>query len=555
MKFSEFEYKRPNYDDYKAKMSASLSEFKSAKSAAEQIECIDAINRLRNTIATQSTLASIRHSINNNDEFYTAESDYWDEYSPLYEKEENALAKEILSSKYLDALKAHYPAQFFTLLEKTLKSFDERIIEDLQTENKLVTKYERIKATAQIEFEGKTYTLPGMDKLLQSADRTLRERAYKAKIAYYEAHEAEIDEIFDQLVKVRDKMAKKLGYKNFVALGYNRLAKYREKILKNVTPIATSLAEKQRARLGLDKLRYYDAAYKFKSGMPAPKGDVKSIIAEGRRMYSELSAETAEFFAFMADNELMDLLSKDGKEGGGYCTFMSDFASPFIFSNFNGTAGDIEVLTHEAGHAFQIYSSRGITIPECQWPTYEACEIHSMSMEFFTYPWMKNFFKEDTDKYFFNHLSGTLIFLPYGVLVDHFQHEVYEHPEMTPAERKATWRKLEKTYQPSKDYEGCDFLERGGWWFQQGHIFADPFYYIDYTLAQVCALQFYAKLSADYKSAWADYLHLCTLGGTKSFLGLVKEARLENPFADGTVERTISAVLPHLAEFERGNIA
>lgn len=564
MKFPEFEYKRPDFESYKRQMRSSLEDFKNAKSAAEQIELIDSINKMRNTVATQSTLASIRHSINNNDEFYTAENDYWDENNPLYQNEDTAFAKAILSSVFLDELKAHYPLQYFTLLENAIKAFDESIIEDLQQENKLATQYDRIKATARIEFEGKTYTLPGMTKLEQSADRSLRERAYKAKIAYYEKHEAEIDDIYDKMVKVRDKMAKKLGYKNFVELGYVRMNRsdynesdvkgYREAILKNVTPIATDLAEKQRVRLGLDKLHFYDMPYKFKGGMPCPKGDEKWIIENGRKMYNELSPETAEFFAFMADNELMDLLSKDGKEGGGYCTFMSDFASPFIFSNFNGTAGDIEVLTHEAGHAFQIYTSRYITIPECQWPTYESCEIHSMSMEFFTYPWMKNFFKEDTDKFYFNHLAGTLTFLPYGVLVDHFQHEVYEHPEMSPAERKATWRKLEKMYQPSKDYEGCEFLERGGWWFQQAHIFDSPFYYIDYTLAQVCALQFYAKLSADYKEAWKDYLHLCTLGGTKSFLGLVKEANLENPFAAGTIEATMKAVLPHLEEFSKGNI-
>ena len=564
MKFSEFTYERPNFEEYQKEMRSSLERFIAATTAEEQITCLDQINVLRNKISTQSTLASIRHSIDNNDEFYNAENDYWDEYGPLYQNEESTLAKTILASKFIDDLKAHYPTQFFTLLECSVKSFDECIIEDMQEENKLVSRYNRIKATAQIEYEGNTYTLPGMQPFTISNDREVREKASIATYNYYTEHEQEIDEIYDSLVKLRDKMAKKLGFKNYVELGYMRMsrsdynandvANYRKQILESVTPAVSKLFDEQRERLGYDTLHYYDENYEFETGMPKPQGTPEWILENGKIMYNELSKETSEFFNHMMDNELMDLLSKPGKEGGGYCTFMPDYQAPFIFSNFNGTSGDIDVLTHEAGHAFEIYSSRYITIPDLQWPTMESCEIHSMSMEFFTYPWMKLFFKEDIDKYYYHHLTNTLKFLPYGVLVDHYQHEVYEHPEYTPAERKAVWRKLEKMYQPHKNYEGCDFLERGNWWFKQGHIFASPFYYIDYTLAQVCALQFFAKMNEDYQAAWNDYLHLCKQGGTKSFLGLVKEANLKNPFIDGTIKETMEKIQPKIDEFSKGNI-
>lgn len=564
MKFSEYPYVRPDFDQYKVEMKGLIENFNSAASGAMQIECLEKINVLRNKIASMQTLSSIRHSINNNDAFYEKENDYWDEYGPLYQAEEANLSKTVLASKYLDELKAHFPAQFFTLAENSVKSFDESIIEDLQEENKLSSKYSKIIATAQIEFEGKTYTLPGLGPLMQSSDRDLRKRANDARIGYYVAHQAEIEEIYDSLVKLRHKIAKKLGFNNFVELGYVRMnrsdykakdvAGYRKQILESVTPLAEKIAENQRVRLGYDKLYYYDVPYKFKSGNPKPQGTPEWIIDQGKVMYSELSPETKEFFTFMTDHELMDLVSKDGKEGGGYCTYMEEWQSPFIFSNFNGTAGDIDVLTHEAGHAFQVYSSRWIKVPECQWPTYESCEIHSMSMEFFTYPWMKNFFGPDTEKYYYNHLAGTITFLPYGVLVDHFQHEVYEHPEMTPAQRNETWRRLEKMYLSFKNYEGADFYENGGWWIQQPHIFASPFYYIDYTLAQVCAQQFYVKSLEDYKNAWNDYLHLCKLGGTKSFLGLVSEAKLENPFVDGTIAKTMEKIGLQLDEFAKAKM-
>jgi M3 family oligoendopeptidase len=259
-------------------------------------------------------------------------------------------------------------------------------------------------------------------------------------------------------------------------------------------------------------------------------------------MYDDMSPETSAFFRFMLEHELMDLASKKGKAGGGYCTYFPDYRSPYIFANFNGTTGDVDVLTHEIGHAFQMYVSRDFEVPEYYGPTLEACEIHSMSMEFFAWPWAELFFKEDADKYRFTHLSDALLFIPYGVSVDEFQHFVYEHPEATPAERKRAWRDIERAYLPHRQYEGNEYLERGGFWHQQGHIFNAPFYYIDYTLAQICALQFWKRAEEDRTKAWADYLHLCKLGGSLSFTELVREAGLRSPFEDGCVESVIGHI-------------
>jgi M3 family oligoendopeptidase len=260
-------------------------------------------------------------------------------------------------------------------------------------------------------------------------------------------------------------------------------------------------------------------------------------------MYSELSTETDEFYRYMFDNGLMDNSAKDGKMTGGYCTFIGKYQSPFIFSNFNGTSHDVTVLTHEAGHAFQCFAtSRNQQLYEYLWPTYEACEIHSMSMEFFTWPWMQLFFKEDSDKFMYEHLSGAVQFLPYGVAVDEFQHLVYENPDMSPAERNRAWRDLEKKYLPHRTYEGNEFLENGGFWHRQSHIFTSPFYYIDYVLAQICAFQFWKRSLEDKENAWKDYVNLCKAGGSKSFLDLVKLAGLKSPFDEGTVEWAVQPI-------------
>ena len=423
---------------------------------------------------------------------------------------------------------------------------------DLQEENRLSSAYVKVKAAAEIIINGERYNLSSIQKLETDKDPAVRKHAAEKKWAFYSEHAAEIQTIFDQLVKVRHRIAQKLGYKNFVELGYARMlrsdynaemvANFRDQVAKNIVPIASSLYERQRKRLGLEELLYFDEEFRFPSGNARPKGNAKWIVKNAAKMYKDLSNETAEFFEFMQSNELMDLEAKEGKATGGYCTYIDNFKAPFIFSNFNGTSGDIDVLTHEAGHAFQVFSSRDIGIAEYNWPTYEACEIHSMSMEFFTWPWMHLFFEDETDKYKFAHLGNAMCFIPYGVAVDAFQHFVYENPEATTEERNAAWRRIEKKYLPHRNYKGNEFLESGGFWIRQNHIFTVPFYYIDYTLAQICAFQFWKKDHENHEKAWNHYLHLCEAGGSKSFLELVKLANLNSPFDPNCVENVVSEI-------------
>lgn len=552
MAFSDYKYQRPNYNEVKQQLTLLIEEFSKADNVEQQYECIRKINEIRNTNETMYNLAYIRHTIDTQDKYYDEEKNYWNEYLPLYEELNSVFYKALVQSKFRAELEEKLGKQFFTLAELTIKSFSAEIIEDFQRENKLVSEYVKLIASAKIDFQGKERTLATLAPFTLSKDRDTREKASKAKYDFFLEKEDEIDRIYDELVKVRTKIAKKLGYKNFVELGYIRMkrsdynpelvANFRKQVEEHIVPVASKLYERQRERLGLNTLTYFDENFEFLKGNAEPKGNAEWILDKGKKMYSELSAETKEFFDFMVEEELLDLIAKPGKAGGGYCTYIADYKAPFIFSNFNGTSGDIKVLTHEAGHAFQVYSSTWIELPECNFPTNESCEIHSMSMEFFTWPWMDLFFEEDTDKYKFTHLGNAVKFIPYGVTVDEFQHFVYENPEATPEERKKAWREIEKKYLPHKNYEGCDFLERGGWWFQQAHIFKTPFYYIDYTLAEICALQFWKKAQDNREKAWEDYVRLCKIGGIKSFLELVDYANLISPFKDGCVSSVIGDI-------------
>ena len=555
MNFNNYKYEHLDLEKIKGEFSELIGSFEKAENVEGQIEAFDKIIKLRNHIETMQTLVSIRHSIDTNDEFYDKENEYMDEISPILFGFTNDFYKALVNSKFKEELIKKYGKLLFDLAENTLKVFSNEIIPDAQEENRLSSKYSKLIASAKIDFDGKELNLSQMVPYTQSKDRNVRIEASKKIAQFFAENQEEFDNIYDSLVKVRTKMAQKMGYKNYVEFGYKQLSRleydakmvedYRKQVLENIVPLHTELRKRQEKRLGVEKLRFYDESIKFNSGNADPHGSPEWILSHGKTMYKELSKETDEFFTFMTENNLLDLLSKKGKMSGGYCTYIPEHKAPFIFANFNGTAHDIDVLTHEAGHAFQVYQSRGFDVPEYLWPTYEACEIHSMSMEFLTWPWMKLFFENDTEKYKFIHLSEALLFIPYGVTVDEFQHWIYENPEVTPQERREKWLEIEKKYLPTRDYGEVNELKNGIFWFRQGHIFSSPFYYIDYTLAQVCAFQFWIKSREDREKAWQDYLNLCKLGGSKSFFELMKSANLKNPFEEGT----LATVIPKIKEY------
>ncbi len=552
MNFNEFPYARPVMDEVTKRFDDLLQKMMQALDVGTQQQAIQDINQLRTAFDTAREIASIRHTIDTTDSFYEKEQDFFDEVTPIYDGLLWKFHHALIESPFREQLEQQWGKQVFRLADMALKIHNPEIIEDLQKENRLVSEYTKLMASARILFEGEERNLSQLVPFQQSPDRTMRKKAAAARYGFLAEHEVELDHIYDKLVKVRTNIAHRLGFSTFTELAYLRMnrsdydasmvASYREYVREHIVPIATRLRKRQQDRLGLDMLRYYDEGISFTTGNAKPKGDPTWILEQGKRMYQELSPETHEFFTFMTDHDLMDLVSKKGKAGGGYCTFIPQHGAPFIFSNFNGTSGDIDVLTHEAGHAFQVFTSRHFTLPEYHWPTNESCEIHSMSMEFLTWPWMHLFFENEEEKYKFSHLSESLLFIPYGVTVDEFQHFVYDHPEATPEERKQAWRDIERKYLPHRDYEDNTYLEHGGYWQQQAHIFSVPFYYIDYTLAQVCAFQFWIKAQQERSVAWQDYLRLCQAGGSQSFLELVKLADLKSPFDPSCIPSTMAPI-------------
>ena len=562
MKFSEMPYERPDLEAFKAQMTELTQRLKAAPDYPAARALFLEMETLKKHIDTLATLVSIRQSIDTRDTFYDTEMNFWNNAEPELEEYEQAWRLALLESPFRLQFAEEFGNLMFLNSEIRLKTYSPEIIPELKQENELTTAYQKLIASAQIPFEGKVYTISQLSPFKNDPDDARRLAAWKAEGQWYKDNQGQLDEIYDGLVKLRDAMGKKLGYEGYTTLGYYRMGRncytkedvetFRAAVVKYLVPVADKIYRRQAQRLGKEyPMSFADNALAFRSGNAKPFGTPEQIVAHGKTFYDELSPETSEFFRTMLEGDLMNLLSTEGKAGGGYCTSIPDYQVPFIFANFNGTQHDVEVITHEAGHAFECYMNRKRVPKEYVWPSMEACEVHSMSMEFFAWPWAEGFFGPDTRKFYYAHLSGSLTFIPYGTMVDHFQHEVYAHPEMTPAQRHAVWKKLLGIYMPWMKLDGdIPFYAEGQGWQRQHHIYTSPFYYIDYCLAQTVALEFWDMIQKDLPLAWNIYMAYTEQGGSKVFTELLANAGLDSPFDENTLKRVCAAADQWLEEYD-----
>ena len=562
MKFKEMQYTRPDLAEVIARMQEITNQLKEAKSFDEADKAFLAFDKETRHIETMGTLSSIRHSIDTRDKFYDAEDTWWNNTMPQLQEYQQQWIEALLVSPFRSAFEEKYGSLIFVNAEIAKKAFSPEIIPEMQKENELTQSYDKLIASAQIPFEGGVYTISQMSPFKNDSDDARRLAAWKAEGQWYKDHQAELDRIYDELVKLRDAMGKKLGYEGYTTLGYYRMSRncytkedvaaFRKAVVKYVVPVADEIYRRQAERIGKTyPMSFADNILEFRSGNPKPQGTPDDIVKAGTKFYDELSPETSRFFHTMLDGELMDLLSTEGKQAGGYCTSIPDHEVPFIFANFNGTQGDVEVITHEAGHAFAAWYNRDRVPMETVWPSMEGCEVHSMSMEFFGEGWADDFFGKDARKFLYSHLAGALTFIPYGTMVDHFQHIVYEKPEMTPAQRHAAWKELLGIYMPWVKLDGeIPFYSDGEGWQRQLHIYDSPFYYIDYCLAQTVSLQFWALLQEDRKTAWERYMAYTKQGGSRTFTELLAHAGLESPFDDACLRGVCEKAEKYLASYD-----
>ena len=545
-------------------MQALVQRMRDAASGDELIAAALELDACHRHFDTQGVLCEIRNTVDTTDAFYKAEQDEWDVQRARFAEIPTTAAEAVLDSPHRDAYAARFGEHLLEKYAVRRRTFRPEIVDDLAEENRLGSEYRDLMSSAKIDFEGEVRNLSAITPFTQSPDRELRRRAMHAAWGWIASHGVELDDLYARLVAVRQRMAAALGFENFVGLAYARMGRtdwdqadakaYRDQIASAVVPLAQKLYREQAARIGIDPLKNYDLPLAFLSGNPKPQGDEPFMVERAGTMYDELSTETSAFFGQLTSQQLMDLTTKPGKAPGGYMTWLADYKVPFIFSNFNGTAADVDVLTHEAGHAFQGWLKRDVELLDQAEPTMEVAEIHSMSMEFFTHPWMAGFFGDQTEKYHYSHVVDAILFLPYAASIDEFQEWVYEHPEATPAERHEQYRALERKYLPHLDYDGFEFLERGARWQRQLHVYQMPFYYLDYALSQVCALQYLVWDQTDHDAAWRSYLTLCEQSGAVPFKRLVPASGLRSPFEDGSIAEIIAGVERYLDTLDRSQL-
>jgi M3 family oligoendopeptidase len=533
-------------------LAASYAEIHARLHRSDRAGALSAFDSVRRAYETWSALVQLRFAQDTTDAQAKADQDYADALTPEAIRLEVDVKRRLLADPDQPGIAALTGAHALRLWQTDVTTFDPKIVGPLEQEAQLASRYTTLLAGAEIEFRGESLNLAGMEPFAEDPDRATREAATRARWSFYEGHADELDETFDALVKLRHGMARTLGFESYTPLGYRNMrrvdydaadvARYRDQVAEHVVPLVARVLQQRTAAMGWDRLRFWDEALVDPAGNPKPAGNYDFLVDAAQTMFDELDPRLAAFYRTMRDGGFMDLRNRPGKAGGGFCTSFPTVGMPYIFANFNGTHGDLNVFTHEMGHAFQNAESRALPGIDYLWPTSESAEINSMGLEFLTYPAIGRMVGEaEADRFRRMHLIGALSFLPYGVCVDHFQHEVYANPDASPSDRHAMWKRLEARYMPWTDYGDIAFLNKGGRWQAKQHIYRSPFYYIDYTLAQCCALQFWQQAQHDRADAMNRYVALCGRGGSAPFQDLVRSAGLTSPFADHALASVVQA--------------
>ena len=559
MKFSEMPYARPDIDAILAQCRQFAADAAAAPTGEALAKVYHDQSAAMGAFSTAANLASIHYTCDTRDPYWQAEQDFFDQNSPAVSNAQVEIYRAILANPHLDALTKAFGTTCVPGMRNAVLAVDSRVTALQQEANTISSLYQRLYGGALVELDGKQLTIPQLGPYKQSLDPAVRRAAFEAEAGYFDAHRAEFDELYERTVRNLNQQAVILGYQDYSQLSYARMNRigygpeevraFREQVARDVVPLLAEVVARRARRAGIQHPTFADLNVAFPDGNPVPVKGYQVRMDAARRMYHELSSETAEFIDFMQDNELFDVLSRPGKANGGYMTILPDYKAPFIFANWNDTAGDVDVLTHEAGHAFEGYlAARDDAIPEdLKCPSMESAEIHSMAMEFLTAPWHGLLFGADTPKYALTHAEESLIFLSYGCEVDEFQHIMYQHPNLTADQRNDVWLRLEKKYRPWIDFDGLPFYGRGAGWQRQLHIYECPFYYIDYCLSTMAALQFFLLGEADHADAWQRYLKLCRKGGTASYTELCATAGLRTPFEEGSVKAIAGPVADWIA--------
>ncbi|MGE5707620.1 MAG: M3 family oligoendopeptidase [Bacteroidota bacterium] len=514
-------------------------------------------NAFKAYLSGENSRRSLRESQNTQDaEAEKAAAFMRDKIAPLQEEHDAVIRQAVLASPCRPALEEHFGKLLFVNWEVAQSAFDPKNIA-LNTEiANLTARYSKVVGSAKMTVDGEELTLPHVLALLEHPREAKRKAAWEAVNAWTYAHGEELQSIYSKLVELRQKVALNLKETNFVPVGYKRMQRtdygpaevkrFREEIKRSVVPLLYRFRKKQAESLGQTTVKPWNMKYYPGMSLDPKAVKVEEELTQAQKVFDRLHPHLGKRFETMRIEKLIDLENRPGKVPGAFCTNFDDTKKAFIFCNSTGSSEDIATLTHEMGHAFQIWDSMWIEPIELRWPTYEACEIHSTGMEYLALPLLDEFFRpEDAKKFRKLRMIDTLTMLPYIATVDEYQHWVYEHPGHTPAERDAAWDRIWDSYNVGLDFTGVE-AAKAVRWKRQNHIFMDPFYYIDYAIAEAGALQLFLIDQNDHAKAMESYMTLCQIGGSQSLLQIFETGGLKSPFTPGLFRDLMDKVAQEL---------
>lgn len=433
-------------------------------------------------------------------------------------------------------------------------------------QTKLVTKAQGITGGMTVEFEGEERTFPEMKAFLESNNRSVREKAWKSMVSRWMNDSEELSEIFDELIKIRHEIAKNAGFDSYTNYMFKAMHRFdytvedcltfHNSIEKVCMPIVREINEKRRSSFNLEILSPWDVNEKSGSGPDIegknplrPFDNVGEMVQKLSELFHKMSRDLGNKFDKLVEMDTLDLETRKGKAPGGYQYYLEKSRVPFIFMNAAGLQGDLETMIHESGHAFHsLYCGHLDLIDERNYPI-EFAEVASMSMELLTQDEWKIFYDNDDEvnRAILSHLEGVVFLLPWIATIDAFQHWIYANPNHTREERTEYWLSLRDRFGSKMDWkDNEDFRELS--WQQQGHLFGVPFYYIEYGIAQLGALQLWQTHRKSPEKALKDYENAMKLGNTKILPELFAAAELKLGFDEKHVDSLINEVKTAMAE-------
>ena len=550
--FSTLKVRRPDLSVLMEQASDRTRRWDSASDAESVVALVEEWQKDRAELEQEASIAYARFSQDTACEKSKADKSFFDDIEPDLKAMHQAIIRRLVNSEHRSVLEKRFGRHVFDGWELELTTFDPIIADDQREISRLCNRYKELMASVRVNFEGREWTLSTIRARTGDASRDTRKGSQVAMQESLLPHVEEFDSLYDRLTKVRHGLASKMDYQSYTPLGYanmgrtdygpDQVANFRDQVREHLVPLCSKIWTQRGRNLGVDRLAFWDESVRDTQGEPCPKGDRAWMVKQATGMFDSMGPEFGRFFRLLETHELMDLDSREGKQGGGFCMDLAALKVPFIFANFAGTQADVKVFTHECGHAYQNWKASQVQpLLEYRWPTSEAAEIHSMGLEFLTHPYMDLFFGDDAQRFRDGHLEGALLFIPYGCAIDHFQHLVYANPSASGDDRAEMWKECERLYLPHRNYAELPLYEGGRFWQRQRHIYLYPFYYIDYCLAQTVALQLWHGATIDRPGTMERYEELCRLGGSLAFTELLQKVDFRSPFTSGSLETVVGA--------------